>query len=64
MLRLTWMMEVLLMMNTCSIATVGTSAMRIRRNAFAIAGSTPIMSNSMKSSLISLISILNCCMKS
>lgn len=45
--RHTCTMEVLLMKKTCSIAIVATSEMRIRRNAFAIAGSHPIMSNSM-----------------
>ena len=33
-------------MNTCSMATVGTSAMRMRRSAFATAGSQPMRSNS------------------
>lgn len=37
----TWMMDVLSTKNTCSIATVGTSAMRMRRSALATAGSMP-----------------------
>mmetsp|Transcript_7938 Transcript_7938/g.14245 ORF Transcript_7938/g.14245 Transcript_7938/m.14245 type:complete len:261 (-) Transcript_7938:636-1418(-) len=44
-------MEVLFIKNTCSAATVGTSAMRIRRSALAMEGSHPIMSNSITSSV-------------
>lgn len=44
---LTAMMEVLLMMKTCSTAMVGTSAMRILRRALAMAALLPISSNSM-----------------
>lgn len=47
---LTVMIDVLLMKNTCSIAMLGTSAMRMRLNALAIAGSIPIMSNFMSNS--------------
>ena len=41
-----WMTLVLFTTNTFSMAIVGTSAMRIRRNAFAIAGLIPRISNS------------------
>lgn len=40
-LPLTWMMHVLLTMKTCSMHTVGTSAMSTRRSALAMAGSAP-----------------------
>ena len=42
-------MDVLLWMNTCSIAIVGTSPINTRRRALAIAASTPIRSNTISS---------------
>lgn len=37
----TWIIEVLLIIKTCSMAIVGISAIRIRLKAFAMAGSQP-----------------------
>mmetsp|Transcript_5009 Transcript_5009/g.18180 ORF Transcript_5009/g.18180 Transcript_5009/m.18180 type:complete len:246 (+) Transcript_5009:1102-1839(+) len=58
------MMLVLLTMYTCSMAIVGTSDIRIRRSAFAMAGSMPMRSNSIVSSVMLvtaiLTSFLNC----
>lgn len=42
----------LLIMKTCSIAIVGISSSRIRRNALTMDGSMPIKSNSMSSSVV------------
>mmetsp|Transcript_7993 Transcript_7993/g.26634 ORF Transcript_7993/g.26634 Transcript_7993/m.26634 type:complete len:243 (-) Transcript_7993:107-835(-) len=53
-----WMMEVLLAMKTFSIAMVGTSAIRMRRKALAMAASMPTMSNTIDSSSSALTSIL------
>ena len=50
--RLTGMMEVLLMMKTCSMAMVGSSASKMRRKAFTSAGSMPCKSNSKSSSVV------------
>ena len=52
------MMDVLLIRNTCSMAMVGTSAMRIRRKALAMAGLVPINSNSMSMPLTQLMTTL------
>ena len=43
------MIEVLLTKNTCSMAIVGTSAIRMRLKALDMAGSMPSMSNSISS---------------
>ena len=56
--QLTAMRDVLSTMNTCSMATVGTSDMRMRRSALAMEGSMPIMSNSQRSGDRSLTLIL------
>lgn len=47
------------MMNTCSMAMVGTSAMRMRRRALAMAASVPISSNSMSVPRTQLTTTLN-----
>ena len=53
-----WIMLVLFTMYTFSMAMVGTSAMRMRRNALAMAGEMPLISNTTFSSSMCVIHIL------
>ncbi len=57
-LCLTAMIDVLLTRKTCSMAMVGTSAMRILRKALATAGLVPISSNSMSMPFTQLMTTL------
>ena len=56
-------MLVLFTTNTFSMAIVGTSEMRMRRNAFAMAGEMPRISNSTFSSSSAVTSMWNCSRK-